>query len=185
MKAGADIKTAKTLPEVVRIHTQDFEKPAKWEELLDKRLSNAENVFERMTTPKVLVAAPPKEPEKPIMPALSARPGAALAANGLTGRPGEKIKTEMPVFKLITNVKAAHDTLSQADRSPLSIMNSQAIANSSSTQRITRGDTNISVGPVAVHTQAMDADGISKTISDHLGAHLRNALDQSDDGIAA
>ena len=43
---------------------------------------------------------------------------------------------------------------------------------------------NVNISQVTVNTQATDGDGISREISDTLSGHMKNALNQMDDGIA-
>jgi len=51
--------------------------------------------------------------------------------------------------------------------------------------RTSNRTTNVEVGQVNVQTQATDAAGISKTIGDSMGAQLRQAASNYDDGVAA
>lgn len=71
--------------------------------------------------------------------------------------------------------------LGLASSSPLASSTSNSISNSA-----TRGgDRSVTVGKVEVHTQATDADGISRSISGSLGSQMRQASGQFDDGVAA
>ena len=51
--------------------------------------------------------------------------------------------------------------------------------------RVSNKETNVTVGQVTVQTQATDAAGISKSIGDTMGAQLRQAASNYDDGVAA
>jgi hypothetical protein len=70
--------------------------------------------------------------------------------------------------------------LGDVGASPVGAVSSTAIANT------TRGgDRSVKVDKVEVHTQATDAQGISRSIGGALGSQLRQANSQFDDGVAA
>jgi hypothetical protein len=71
--------------------------------------------------------------------------------------------------------------LGAAASSPLTSTTSNAISNTTKTG----GDRSVKVEKVEVHTQATDAQGISRSIGQSLGSQLRQASSQFDDGVAA
>jgi hypothetical protein len=73
---------------------------------------------------------------------------------------------------------AGQTQLSAAASSPLSSVTSNAISN---TRR--GGDRNVTIDKVEVNTQATDAEGISRSIGDTLGSHLRRTTNHFDDGV--
>ena len=75
-------------------------------------------------------------------------------------------------------VQTGRAQLAAASTSPLTTQTSNSIANSRG------GDRNVSVGQVTVHTAATDAAGISKSIGGALGAQMRQASANYDDGVA-
>lgn len=70
--------------------------------------------------------------------------------------------------------------IAQANAAPVNAVSSSAISNS----RTSSKSTTVSIDKLEVQTQATDADGISKSIGDSLGAQMRQAADHHDDGIA-
>ena len=40
-------------------------------------------------------------------------------------------------------------------------------------------------GPITVQTQAKDGDEVASALSNNLASHLRGAVDETDDGVAA
>lgn len=84
---------------------------------------------------------------------------------------GSKLKTIM----------AGQQQLASAGSAPVNTINSQMIASGGSQ---TRGDTHVTTGPIAVHTQAQDPDAVSLAMANALGGHIKGALDQYDDGVA-
>lgn len=79
-----------------------------------------------------------------------------------------------------TPAMAGAGAIAGANAAPVNSMSSSAISNSKTSTK----STTVSVGKVEVQTQATDADGISKSIGDSLGAQLRQAADHHDDGIS-
>lgn len=71
--------------------------------------------------------------------------------------------------------------LAAAGRAPITNTTSSAINNSRAVQG---GDRNVTIQKIEVQTQATDADGIAAGVGGALGAHLRKASSQYDDGIA-
>jgi hypothetical protein len=71
--------------------------------------------------------------------------------------------------------------IAAANASPTNSVSSSAVTNS--TQAVSKS-TSVNIEKVEVQTQATDADGISKGISDGLSNHLRQASDHYDDGMA-
>lgn len=63
---------------------------------------------------------------------------------------------------------------------PLSALGAQALAGNASSR-----STSLSIGEVNVHTQATDASGIAASVSSEMATQLSNAVEQTDDGIAA
>lgn len=68
-------------------------------------------------------------------------------------------------------IKGAHDSIALADSYPLNGTSSPSKS------------TSVSIDKVIVNTQATDADGISKAISESLTQHLRTTIGNYDDGI--
>lgn len=71
--------------------------------------------------------------------------------------------------------------IAAANTAPVNGISSSAISNSRTSSKTV--DASVK-GPINVYTQATDADGISKSIGDSLGAQMRQAADHHDDGIA-
>lgn len=77
-----------------------------------------------------------------------------------------------------------------AGRQQLAMTNSPIVSQSStaitaSTTRHASRTTTVKIDKVDVKTQATDGPAVASAISDHLGTHLRGAIDQNDDGIEA
>lgn len=83
--------------------------------------------------------------------------------------------------KSIPGADAAVAQITAANASPINGMTSAAISNASANNS---RNTEVNIDQVMVQTQATDADGISKGISDSLSAQLRQAADHHDDGIS-
>lgn len=87
----------------------------------------------------------------------------------------------------VRNVGSAVPGLADGQRllgqtnTPLAATTSNAIANS----RTSNKTTTVQIDKVDVNTAATDADGVSKAIGQGLGAQIRGAVDQMDDGVAA
>lgn len=75
-------------------------------------------------------------------------------------------------------IEAGRAQLAAASTSPLTTQTSNSIANSRG------GDRNVTVQQVTVQTAATDAAGISKSIGGALGAQMRQASANYDDGVA-
>lgn len=80
-----------------------------------------------------------------------------------------------------TPAMAGAGAIAQANAAPVNAISSSAVSNSRTTSKMV--DASVK-GPINVYTQATDADGISKSIGDSLGAQMRQAADHHDDGIA-
>ena len=84
-------------------------------------------------------------------------------------------------------MEMAKTQIGQANSASVNTTNSQTIANNATTfnsRNIQRGDTNLHVGPVAVHTNATNADEIASQFTQSLNNHFKNAADQFDDAVA-
>lgn len=79
------------------------------------------------------------------------------------------------------DVARGQAALGAASSSPLASVTSSSISNSA----MRGGDRSVKVEKVEVHTQATDADGISRSIGQSLGTQLRSAANHFDDGVAA
>lgn len=71
-----------------------------------------------------------------------------------------------------------------ATSSPLLAQTSASIANSATSTRSVSKEVNIN-GPITVQTQAKDGDEVGAALSNNLASHLRGAIDETDDGVAA
>jgi len=80
-------------------------------------------------------------------------------------------------FGLGGDVTVAKSVVAGANASPLNGVTSAAITNSATKS------TSVSVGKVEVHTQATDAEGISRSIGSTLSDEVKRATSQYDDGI--
>jgi hypothetical protein len=78
------------------------------------------------------------------------------------------------------DVSVAQNSISTANSTPLNSTNSGAIGSKAVTK-----NNNVSVGKVEVHTQATDANGISKSIGSTLSAQLKTATANADNGVIA
>jgi len=78
-------------------------------------------------------------------------------------------------------VAAGQSQLGAAAASPMAGQTSNSINNAKQVSK----STNVQVGKVEVHTQASDAQGISKAIGSNLQSQMTQAASQYDDGVAA
>ncbi len=94
-------------------------------------------------------------------------------------RPGAEEANNARRVGLAEGIMAAQMQIAGTN-TPLNSMSSQAIANSTSSRA-----TRVVIGDVSVHTQATSGEDVMKAIGDGLHGHMKNAIDQYDDGIAA
>jgi hypothetical protein len=71
-----------------------------------------------------------------------------------------------------------------ATSSPLLAQTSASIANSATNTRSVTKQVSVT-GPITVQTQAKDGDEVASALSNNLASHLRGAVDETDDGVAA
>lgn len=102
--------------------------------------------------------------------AISGVLGAAKSAVGLSG-PGTADKI---------GLREGQDQLATASAAPLASQSSGAIAGAKTSTK----STSVKIDNVNVQTQGTDAAGISKSIGDSLGAQMRQATSNYDDGVA-
>ena len=99
----------------------------------------------------------------------------------------ERLKETIAQQQTIPMMEMAKTQIGQANSASVNTTNSQTIANNATTfnsRNIQRGDTNLHVGPVAVHTNATNADEIASQFTQSLNNHFKNAADQFDDAVA-
>ena len=77
-----------------------------------------------------------------------------------------------------TSVSVAQTQLAGAGATPINAA-TPSVVNSAQTSKTS----NVSVGKVEVHTQATDADGISKAIGSSLQSQMKQAVNNHDDGV--
>ena len=77
---------------------------------------------------------------------------------------------------------AGQAALASASGNPFGALTSQSIANSTQNQS---SSNSLSIGQVAVNTQATDANGIGAALGPALQTHMRQAVNSFDDGIRA
>lgn len=102
--------------------------------------------------------------------AISGALGAAKSAVGLSG-PGTAEKI---------GLRDGQEQLGAAGATPLASQSSNSIVGAKTSSK----STTVKIDNVNVKTQATDAAGISKSIGDSLGAQMRQATSQYDDGVA-
>lgn len=73
------------------------------------------------------------------------------------------------------------EMLGRVGESPINSMNSNAISNSSTTNKTQ----SVTIQKIEVMTQATDAQGISKSVGDTMTSQMRQALNNYDDGVKA
>lgn len=81
--------------------------------------------------------------------------------------------------KVMGALGIGNSQISAAASSPIGSQSSASIINQGGSAKTT----SVQVGKVEVHTQATDAAGISKSIGDSMGAQLRHAAANFDDGV--
>jgi hypothetical protein len=91
------------------------------------------------------------------------------------------ISTVQGFFGMDSNVTVAKTAIAGANSNPLNGQSSAAISNSRTSSR----QTSVNVGKVEVKTQATDAKGISRAIGGEMGAQLKRATSNYDDGVLA
>jgi hypothetical protein len=85
-----------------------------------------------------------------------------------------------PVNKAKADMQNAKNAVNKANASPVNAINSRTIQN----YAIKREQhNNVTVSNVTVNTQATDASGISKSIGNELGAHMKRAIVNFDNGV--
>jgi hypothetical protein len=94
-----------------------------------------------------------------------------LIGKGLAALTGGK-------FDEINMVQAGKATLAGTN-TPLNSMSSNTISNMNS-----RRNTSVSMGPIAIHTQATSGPAVRQAVGDGLSHHIKSAIDSFDDGIA-
>lgn len=93
----------------------------------------------------------------------------------------EKVKSFFGGDEKTNESVAAAQTALIATNTPLSSQTSTSIQSSNART----SSNNVSIGPVAINTQATDAKGISEAIGPHFKTQMRNAVNAFDDGVAA
>lgn len=126
---------------------------------------------------------------KSIGGAISSALGSAKASLGITvdpvprqsepGRTGRMGAYGVPME--VPGLAQGKEQLSAAGSSPLAMQGAGAIRGAAPISRTTT----VQIDKVEVTTQATDAAGISKSIGDTLGAQMRQAASNYDDGVAA
>jgi hypothetical protein len=95
---------------------------------------------------------------------------------------GAKLKKIMASQGIGTpDVESGKSAIAMANANPMNTTNSNAISNSKNSSR---GDTNVDVGGVTVHTQSTDPEAVNRAVGMHLQGHIKDAVDQYDDGVA-
>jgi len=84
--------------------------------------------------------------------------------------------------KIQQTADAGQAALATASRAPTNNVSSSAISNFKNMQANKTVQVN---GPITVQTQATDAEGVAKGVSQGLSMQLKNAQDNFDDGVAA
>lgn len=105
--------------------------------------------------------------------------GIDITPSGERATPGEA--GAAPGGSLGEAVKKGQGLLGEAAASPIGAQSSTSITNS----RPVTKSTTVQVGKVEVHTQATDAQGISRAIGDSMTTQMRQAASNFDDGVAA
>ena len=117
-----------------------------------------------------------------IVAAVSAAIGAVMDAIGAVVSAYNKAKAFIGFDgDTVEGLAEGKSVLAQASASGLASQTSNSISN------VTRGgkQTSVQVGKVEVHTQATDAQGISKAIGGSMQAQMRQAVSNFDDGVLA
>lgn len=79
------------------------------------------------------------------------------------------------------SVDIGNSQISSMASSPLASQTSNSI----SSNRTSNKTTSVQTGPITVHTQATDAEGVAGALGSSLGNHIRQANSQFDDGVLA
>ena len=109
------------------------------------------------------------------------QPGASVGGFPKDQKVPGVVQPGVSAAQQVPGLSEGKNQLAAAGSSPIAAMSSNAISNSATTNK----NTTITVGEVKVQTQATDSAGIAKTVGDSLGAQLRQAASNYDDGVAA
>lgn len=106
--------------------------------------------------------------------------GVAKSVGGFISGALGSARDALGVSRPVPGLAQGQSSLAAAGASPLASQTSNSVSTRSATR-----NTNVQVGEVNVQTQATDAAGISKSIGDTLGAQVRQAASNFDDGVVA
>lgn len=116
-----------------------------------------------------------------------------LGFDGAGAYPEEAAKLGVPIARArppmmsqdtATAVTAGRQALA-ATASPIASQTSNSIANGGATTHTTTKQTTVQIDKVEVNTQATDGPQVASAIGTQLGAQMRGAIDQNDDGVLA
>lgn len=99
------------------------------------------------------------------------------------GTVGGAPQEQAPGARAAATVEAGKGVVAAAESSPLAATTSSAISTTNNNRNVNKS-TQVTTGPITVNTQATDGKDVAAALGKSLGAQVKGAIDEFDDGVA-